>query len=262
MSSKLRPFTIGDQMSYEWPYDAPLEFTRRAVQASALGLPRNDVKDVGERVTRMWDGKPGSWVYEWSQLANRYVEQERIDLAALSYGWAKFPTLANNRHAEAYRQQIDLHIKFMSTLSLRFRRRTVHVQHRGEATAVIVHEMSKPSVEQSLAPVLLLSGGVDAWKEDIQNTLITLAKTSGMTVIAFDIPGTGESEVPMTPDGGAEIVRGLVAEARKIGNGRVAYFGGSMGGEFFRTSRPFWRRRCRHRPRWANSRTFRTYPAY
>lgn len=47
--------------------------------------------------------------------------------------------------------------------------------------------------------------------------------------VGGDIPGTGESSVPMTAEGGAEIVRGLIAHARPLGNGVVAHFGISMG---------------------------------
>jgi len=52
-----------------------------------------------------------------------------------------------------------------------------------------------------------------------------------MSVLAFDIPGTGESTVPMSLES-ANVVSGLVREAKQIGNGRVAHFGISMGGYF------------------------------
>ena len=58
------------------------------------------------------------------------------------------------------------------------------------------------------------------------------ALTTGVRVVAFDIARTGESTVPMTPDGGAEIVRGLIAEARALGNGVVVQMGISMGGHY------------------------------
>jgi pimeloyl-ACP methyl ester carboxylesterase len=51
-------------------------------------------------------------------------------------------------------------------------------------------------------------------------------------VLAFDIPGTGESSVPMTRADGGEIVRGLIAHARTLRNGVVAFVGVSMGGHY------------------------------
>jgi esterase FrsA len=80
--------------------------------------------------------------------------------------------------------------------------------------------------------VLLASGGVDSWKMDMHNMFVLAAATAEVRVIAFDIAGTGESAVPMTPDGGAEIVRGLIAEARTLGNGIVIHLGISMGGHY------------------------------
>jgi len=44
----------------------------------------------------MWPDAPGGWVYEWSGLAARYAGEGSHQLAALAYGWAKFPTLADD----------------------------------------------------------------------------------------------------------------------------------------------------------------------
>jgi len=51
-----------------------------------------------------------------------------------------------------------------------------------------------------------------------------LAQRLGITILAYDIPGTGESPVPLSVKGD-EIVLGIVNEARKIGNGKAAYLG-------------------------------------
>lgn len=67
---------------------------------------------------------------------------------------------------------------------------------------------------------------------DLHPLFVQLAQHTGTRVVAFDIAGTGDSSVPMTPDGGGEIVRGLIAEARAIGNGVVAHLGISMGGYY------------------------------
>jgi esterase FrsA len=52
-----------------------------------------------------------------------------------------------------------------------------------------------------------------------------------MRVLAFDIPGTGESAIPLAPDS-TEMVDSLVAHARELGDGTVAHLGISMGGWF------------------------------
>ncbi|WP_181019553.1 alpha/beta fold hydrolase [Nonomuraea typhae] len=61
--------------------------------------------------------------------------------------------------------------------------------------------------------------------------------TPGTRVLAFDLAGTGEtSHIPMTHDGGAELIDGLIAHARTLGNGQVAHFGLSMGGHYSATT--------------------------
>ncbi|MFJ1748509.1 alpha/beta fold hydrolase [Streptomyces sp. NPDC088116] len=88
-----------------------------------------------------------------------------------------------------------------------------------------------PPAAAGKGPVLLVSGGVDSWKMDMHGLLVTLCSHVGLPVVAFDIPGTGDSQVPMSPDG-AEIARGLIAHARTLGNGIVAHVGISMGGHY------------------------------
>jgi esterase FrsA len=66
---------------------------------------------------------------------------------------------------------------------------------------------------------------------DLHPVCLTLAQRLGVTVLAYDIPGTGESPAPLSVKGD-EIVLGIVSEARKIGNGKAAYLGFSFGGNF------------------------------
>ena len=81
------------------------------------------------------------------------------------------------------------------------------------------------------APVLMISAGVDTAKMDIHNWLITFATRAGVTVLAFDMPGTAENPVPLGPDADS-VVQSLVTAARGIGNGLVAHMGISFGGNF------------------------------
>jgi esterase FrsA len=111
-------------------------------------------------------------------------------------------------------------------------RRVVQVEHDGQLVPVHVHQFTPDATPTDQAPVVIASGGVDTWKEDLHKIWSAIASFTNMTVLAFDIAGTGESTVPMSPAGGAQIIEGLVAEARAIGDGRVAHVGISMGGYF------------------------------
>ena len=78
---------------------------------------------------------------------------------------------------------------------------------------------------------VLISGGVDTWKMDIHGICVALAQRLGVTVLAFDQPGTGENPAPLVIEAD-EIVLALAARARDIGNGKVAHFGLSFGANY------------------------------
>lgn len=195
------------------------------------GLPLEDVDAVRQSIRDMWPDAPGGWVHEWSKLAAGYAAANRHDLAALAYGWAKFPTLADAAKRAALAHQVEQYVLAAPTFPVRFERRILEVKHQGATTPVPIHLLAAPDAAPS-SPVLLASGGVDSWKMDVHSILVPFALFAGVRVLAFDIAGTGESAVPMTALGGAEIVEGLVHEARKLGDGRVAHLGISMGGHY------------------------------
>jgi esterase FrsA len=66
---------------------------------------------------------------------------------------------------------------------------------------------------------------------DIHGICVAFAQRLGVTVLAFDQPGTGENPAPLTIEAD-EIVLGLVKQARNIGNGKVAHFGLSFGANY------------------------------
>jgi esterase FrsA len=218
-------------MSYQWPLDADDLFGERYPQMVNTGMPVNDVEAVRAAITTMWPDEPGGWVFEWSGLARRYAESGDHQLSALAYGWAKFPTLADDAKRAALARQAEQYKLAAPKFGVHFGRQTLELPHQGSTTPVPVHLFARPGLAVD-SPVLIVSGGVDTWKMDVHNILIGLAQFLPMRVLAFDIAGTGESEVPMTADGGAEIVRGLIEHARTLGNGVVLHFGISMGGHY------------------------------
>ena len=79
--------------------------------------------------------------------------------------------------------------------------------------------------------MLIYTGGVDTYKMGLHAIYVTLAQRLGITILGFDISGTGESTIPLSVKGD-ELVLGIVNEARKLGNGKVAHLGFSFGGNF------------------------------
>lgn len=217
-------------MAYTWPLDPNELFIERYAQMTRQNLSAKDVDEVRALIDRMWDDEPGGWVHEWSNLARRYAGEGRHDQAMLAYGWAKFPTLANEAGRVALANQVLECERWSSSLPIDFERRLLHVRYAGGVTTVPVHMLSAKGAASD-TPILLASGGVDSWKMDLQGVFLSFIQHAGVRVLAFDIPGTGESEIAMSP-AGYEIVTGLVAQARRLGARKVGHLGISMGGHF------------------------------
>lgn len=218
-------------MAYHWPLDARELFGERYPQMINTGLPVADVDAVRATITDMWPDAPGGWVHEWSKVARSYAETGAHQWAALAYGWAKFPTLADASKHRALANQLEQYLLAAPQFGVDFRREVLELPYQGGTTRVPVH-LFAPLDLPAHAPVVILSGGVDSWKMDVHGARVGAAVRLRVRVLAFDIPGTGESSAPMTALGGAEIVRGLIAHARTLGNGVVAHLGISMGGHY------------------------------
>jgi esterase FrsA len=205
-------------------------FDDRTHQFEKFGIPLDGIKQVGAAVTDMWLDGPGGWVYEWSKLAEEYAERGDHYLASLTYGCAKFPCLTDQARVRAMQHQLEQFQLAAKDFPAAFERRTVTVPYRDGSLEVPVHLYSADG-DYAGRPVLIASGGVDTWKMDIHPWWVGFTMGVGVTTLAFDHPGTGETAIPL--DGHAdEVVRGLADYARKLGDGRVAHFGVSFGGNF------------------------------
>ena len=215
---------------YTYDVDAQEMFDDRTDQFEKFGIPRADIARVRAATTDMWDDAPGGWVYEWSKLAQAYAGAGDHTLAALAFGCAKFPCLTDDARVRALQNQLS-HFEIASTgFPVRFERRTIEVTYRGGTVEVPVHMYSVDG-DYTARPVLMASGGVDTWKMDIHPWCLGFTMNAGVSTLAFDHPGTGETRVPLDPHAD-EVIRGIASYARTIGDGRVAHFGASFGGNF------------------------------
>ncbi len=217
-------------MPYQWPLDPQDLFTERYPQMVNTGLPAEDVDAVRGAIVEMWSDGAGGWVHEWSELGARYAAEGRHEQAVLAYGWAKFPALADDAKRLAFRRQLEQYELASPGFGVGFERRVLELPYEDGTTPVPVHLLSAQGLP-ARAPVLLASGGVDSWKLDMHLLFAGLAMATGARVMAFDIPGTGESQIPLSP-AATQIVDGLIAATRELGDGRVAHLGISMGGYF------------------------------
>lgn len=215
---------------YTYDVDVADMFVDRTDQFAKFGIPLDGIERVRAAVTDMWSDAPGGWSYEWSKLAAEYAELDNHHLASLAYGCAKFPCLTDPGRERAMRNQLEQFLLAAKDFPVAFERRIITVPYRGGTVDVPVH-VYYPDDDHRDRAVLMASGGVDTWKMDINPWWLGFTQGVGVTTLAFDHPGTGETAIPLD-DHADEVIRGIAEYARSLGNGRVAHFGASFGANF------------------------------
>ena len=218
-------------MSFTYAVEPEEMFEDRYEEFVSFGIPKADVDHLRGIITEMWADVPGGWPYEWSSLAKRYHDAGNPLLAAVAYGFAKFPCLATEAQVKAQDNQIACYLEAAPSFPSKFDRRHIAIPFGGDTFDLPIHLFSASGQFEG-GPVLMFSGGVDGYKIDIHGICIALSQRLGITILAFDIAGTGECPIALTQQGGDAIIAGVAAEARRIGNGKVAYLGFSFGGNF------------------------------
>lgn len=206
-------------------------FEERKAQFINWGIPKDKVDKVEAQIKDMWDEGPAGWVYEWSQLAQDFVDEGNHGVAAYCYGAAKFPVIATPARQIALANQVEQYAKASPNFPVKFDRKILTCYHKGKAVDVPVHVLSHPEADAS-RPVMIGSGGVDTWKMDLHGIWQAFALACKCHVVAFDLPGNGElCHLPMD-DTGDEVIHGIISFARHFGNGTTCHFGFSMGGHY------------------------------
>jgi esterase FrsA len=215
---------------YTYDIDTAAMFEDRTDQFAKFGIPADEIERVRAATTDMWADAPGGWVYEWSKLAREHADRGDHYLASLIYGCAKFPCLTDPARMQAMRHQLEQFELASKDFPVSFERRIISIPYRASSVEVPVHLYSTDG-DYAARPVLIASGGVDTWKMDIHPWWVGFTQGAGVTTMAFDHPGTGETAIPLD-EHADEVIRGLAGYARSLGDGRVAHFGASFGGNF------------------------------
>jgi esterase FrsA len=217
-------------MSYEWPQEPEPLFAERFQQMLTQGIPEADAQAVRAATTDMWPNAPGGWVHEWSQLAARYSQEGKHLLAAQAYGWAHFPALADQPKRAALAKQLEQYTLAVPEFSAAFDRRELTLPYGDGTTTAPIHVLAQHDLPEQ-SPVMLFSGGVDSWKMDLHNMIMMFVRALPVRVMAFDLPGTGESQVHLGR-AGTQVIDGLVQTARSMTGGLVVHVGFSFGAYF------------------------------
>ena len=202
-------------------------FEERRRQFIAWGIPKSIVAGVEERSIDMWANMPGGWTYEWVQEAEKARSAGNWMLAASLFGAARFPCLATPARRAALDEQAHCFVKAARGFAAHFDRQVIPCDVNGEAVKVPVH-VYVPKGKSDL-PTVLLSGGVDTGKMELHRLALLLSLIGKLRVVAMDMPGTGETNTPLTQD--AEVIyRAVLAAVR--GKGKIGMFGVSFGGHW------------------------------
>ena len=206
---------------FEFPLPVEDLWAERTSQFLGSGIPRRVLRQVKRRVTDSWVDGPGGWTYEWTAAARDLEARGRWLPAALAYGAGRFPSLASESRQTAQRDQLRA---FARATHGSVTREVIAVPYRGGTTAVLVHRYScrRPHA------VLCLTGGVDTWKVELHRLAAALRTMARIDVVIFDMPGTGESEVPLAGD--AEVIYRGVVDAVRADGLPVGVMGMSFGG--------------------------------
>ena len=143
------------------------------------------------------------------ELALRIRRAGKHALAAQAYGWAHFPTLADEPKRTALAKQLEQYQLAAPQFSANFRAPSADAALRRYDTRFpSTSSATQPPRE---APVMLFSGGVDSWKMDLHGMIMAFVRDLPVRALAFDIPGTGESQLHLGRPG-TQIIDGLVRD--------------------------------------------------
>ena len=214
---------------FEFPIDVPDVLAERARQMVAWGIARQTVSQVGPRIATMWADGPAGWAYEWSRAAQSMEAKGSFLQAALLYGAAKFPCIVSRAQERAYARQLACFRLASGEFTVPFWRDILLVGNGDAQTKVAVHRYGA-RVNSRTQPLLCLTGGVDTLKVELHRLASLIARATGFEVVAFDMPGTGESMVALSKD--SDWIYRAVLQSCGGAHRRKGIFGLSFGGHW------------------------------
>lgn len=176
---------------------------RRLAQFIGRGADRQEAEAIFHRLL---DLDPEPWVAEWTRLAqpwerkaaeldgrgNREQARDAYLKASAYYSIAKFPVINHPAKQAAYRKCVELYLKAARYFDPPLERVAIPFDHGRE----IVGYLRKPN-GVSKPPVVIVTGGVDVYKEDRDTSDVLGA---GLAAFSMDMPGAGECPVWYTAD--------------------------------------------------------------
>lgn len=190
------------------------------------------------------DGK--SWAAAWVAQGDAHAEtaakaeadgdaEAARDAWYQAYGFyflGRFPCPNHPDKLASYRKEVAAYQRFGRYADPLIEVVTVPFDGReGEGDEITFYVRMPEGIESP--PVIVMWGGVDAWKEEMTILTEGLAR-AGLATVALDNVGTGQSPIKAGPDGERQFLPVLdwVERAGRFAPGRVAIVGRSFGGHW------------------------------
>jgi esterase FrsA len=134
-----------------------------------------------------------------ASAGDRDAARSAYEEASFWFFLARFPAPHSPSSWAAYRRSLETALLAGSLETV-----PVRVVRAGHGDGEVVGHLRLASVDPTTAtPLVVLTGGIDVFKADIEiRSLATAFRNAGISTLAVDMPGTGESPVSAAP--GAE----------------------------------------------------------
>jgi esterase FrsA len=176
----------------------------------------------------------GEYYLNTARTADRQGEADRSKQAYLDSAFyfflARWPYPLSPQAREAYVCHIDAYLN-----AARFSELPLEVVSVPFEGAELVGYLRVPKTKSASPSVVLLSGGIDVWKSDIEiHGIVQTLLERGLAVMTMDAPGTGQCPIPSGPKG-ERTYAAMIDHLRKrtdVDGERIGFYGLSFGGHW------------------------------
>lgn len=198
--------------------------------------------EVKRLLARLDSTEPESWAKAFTAAGEPYEEKANRAEAAgvvraavrnylIAYnffhvGW--YPAPGSPGKLLAYRRSVDTYLKAARFFDPPLERVEIPFKARPGEGEIAVGYLRRPK-EVQCPPVVVIWGGIDAYKEERQ---VDLYLAAGMATLAIDIPGTGEAPLAGSEDAERlwDDVFDWIGKQSTLDNKRIGVVGASTGG--------------------------------
>lgn len=222
------------------------EWMTQKLTARVHPFALTDVARTSEVIANLTGLDGASWAAAWTAAGDDYAAraqtaEEQGDTDAARDNWyqaygfyflGRFPCPNHPDKLRSYEKEIDAYRAFGKYASPPIEVVSVPFDGRdGEGDEVTFYVRMPEGIENP--PVIVMWGGVDAWKEEMTILTEGLAK-QGFATVALDNVGTGQSPIKAGPDGERQFfpVLDWVEDSNRFDAGRMAIVGRSFGGHW------------------------------